>query len=308
MGQGYYQIDERAAKTAKELNSHYSFEHGKATSEYQSMIDEAQKIADAQKSFVGERHHEKIDRLLDMYARKLAENMNKGFEIDARCPSVLISGCANFPVRKKEKQNAARHKNMEEYREIKKILNRIQSVGMGGISSDEPDALEQLTEKLESLMESQEKMKEANAFYRKHKTLEGCPVLNQIQIEKLSHCMATRYHKTHASQPYEGYTLTNNSAEIRRIKTRIEQLKKMAESDIAGYDFDGGKAIINKEENRLQIFFDERPTKETCASLKRNGFKWAPSKKAWQRQLTANALYALKTFCKENELNLRHHQ
>ena len=57
-------------------------------------------------------YHEKIDRLLDTYARKLAENMNHGYAIDARVPSVMIAGSANFPVGKKEKQNQARHSNM----------------------------------------------------------------------------------------------------------------------------------------------------------------------------------------------------
>lgn len=51
-------------------------------------------------------YHEKIDSLLDTYARKLAANMNKGYEIDARVPSILIAGGSNFPTRKKEKQNA----------------------------------------------------------------------------------------------------------------------------------------------------------------------------------------------------------
>ena len=49
---------------------------------------------------------------LDTYARKLAANMNHGYEIDARVPSILIAGGSNFPVRKKEKQNAARDSNM----------------------------------------------------------------------------------------------------------------------------------------------------------------------------------------------------
>ncbi len=44
--------------------------------------------------------------------------MNKGYEITARVPSIMIAGGSNFPVRKKEKQNAAADKNMEEYREI----------------------------------------------------------------------------------------------------------------------------------------------------------------------------------------------
>ena len=41
-------------------------------------------IAEQQKSRVDPMYHEKIDHLLDTYARKLAENMNQGFAIDAR--------------------------------------------------------------------------------------------------------------------------------------------------------------------------------------------------------------------------------
>ena len=55
---------------------------------------------------------------LHTYARKLAENMNQSFAIDARVPSVMIPGPANFPVGKKEKQNRARDSNMEEWRYI----------------------------------------------------------------------------------------------------------------------------------------------------------------------------------------------
>ena len=71
-------------------------------------------LAEQQKPRVDPMYHEKIDHLLDTYARKLAENMNQGFAIDARVPSVMIAGPANFPVGKKEKQNRARDSNMEE--------------------------------------------------------------------------------------------------------------------------------------------------------------------------------------------------
>ena len=81
-------------------------------------------------------YHEKIDSLLDTYARKLAANMNKGYEIDARVPSILIAGGSNFPTRKKEKQNAARDSNYREWQDIQGLLDKIRSTGMGGISAD----------------------------------------------------------------------------------------------------------------------------------------------------------------------------
>ena len=40
------------------------------------------------------------------------------------------------------------------------------------------------------------------------------------------------------------------------------------------------------------LFFDEKPTEQQRAQLKANGFKWAPSQDAWQRQLTDNAIYS----------------
>ena len=42
------------------------------------MVDKAAAIAEKQKSRVAPMYHEKIDHLLDTYARKLAENMNQG--------------------------------------------------------------------------------------------------------------------------------------------------------------------------------------------------------------------------------------
>lgn len=110
----YYDISEAAAKRAKQANSFSDYREGSATAGYQSMVDEATRIAEAQKERVDPMYHEKIDHLLDLYSRKMAGNLNEGYSIEARVPSILITGGSNFPVGKKEKQNAARRRNMEE--------------------------------------------------------------------------------------------------------------------------------------------------------------------------------------------------
>ena len=148
----YYQIDEAAARRAKQANSFHDYIEGSATFSYQRMVDRAVEIADRQKARVNEEYHEKIDRILDTYARKLADNLNRSYEIDARVPSVLVAGASNFPVRAKEKQNVARDRNIQEYNEIQTFLDKIKSVGMGGIMSDDKDALKKLTEKLEKIL------------------------------------------------------------------------------------------------------------------------------------------------------------
>ena len=75
--------------------------------------------------------------------------------------------------------------------------------------------------------------------------------------------------------PYPSYLLTNNNANIRRTRQRIEDLK--SQSEYAGWAFPGGRAEINEGENRLQLFFEEKPSEEQRRELKSNGFKWAPS-------------------------------
>ncbi len=50
---------------------------------------------------------------------------------------------------------------------------------------------------------------------------------------------------------------------------------------------------MNREDNRLQVFFDGKPDADTRAELKsKAAFAGLPSVGAWQRQLTDNAIRA----------------
>ena len=279
----YYPINEGAARRAKEAMSFSDYRPGSATAEYRHYVDQAVEIAQRQKKRVEPEYHEKIDGLLDAYARRLAANMNKGYEIAARVPSVMIAGSANFPVRAMEKQNAASDRNMEEWREIQGLLDKIRSTGMGGISADDPQAVSKLEKKLEKLEASQELMKAVNAYYRKHGTLDGCPHLTPHGIENLKADMASGWH--YEKKPFQSWQLSNNSAEIRRVKGRIEDLTRHKEAAYVGWEFDGGTVEINREANRLQIFFEGKPDATVREELKSNGFRWSPKAEAWQRQL-----------------------
>lgn len=284
----YYPISEETARRAKDMNSFYDYVPGSATASYRAMVDEAYALAEKQKERVDPMYHEKIDTLVDRYARKLAENINQRNAIDTRVPSVMIAGPANFPVRKKEKQNAARDRNMGEYSEIQGLLGKIKSVGRGGISADDDLAVEKLEAKLAGMEAEQASMKSINAYFRKHKTLEGYPDLTAEQMQTLQASMARDWRKVKV--PYPSYWLSNNNANIRRVRQRIDDLKNRAE--FVGWTFPGGEAKINEAENRLQLIFDEKPSEEQRRALKGEGFKWAPSQGAWQRQLNQNAIRA----------------
>ena len=292
----YYEINEKVAAIANDMVSFSKYEQGSATAEYRKLVDKAAKIAEQKKKETDPMYHPKITYYFDLYARKLAENINRYYEISTRCPSVMIVGPAKFPVKKKERQVYALNKNFQEYNEIQKILEKIQSIGKGGIRSDDPRAIEKLKERLLTLEKNQEHMKKVNAYYRKNKTLEGCGILSENEKKLLTSFMERN---EITSVPYGD--LSNNYMCIKHTKERIAELE--ARDSLKGWKFEAGEVVANKEINRLQILFDEKPEEEVRNVLKRNGFKWACSQKAWQRLLNQNAIFAakrvLKSFGKE---------
>jgi hypothetical protein len=159
------------------------------------------------------------------------------------------------------------------------------------ISSGDPQAVEKLTAKLESAKRLQATMKEVNAYWRRFSTCVGAPGITEEQAKKLDNKIATTTYSWE-KQPFSSYTLTNNNADIKRMDTRIKELTRKIEVGFSGWEFEGGRAEANTDMNRLQLFFDEKPSESQRANLKANGFKWAPSQDAWQRQLTDNAIYA----------------
>lgn len=290
----YYSINEELARRSHDMMSMSDYKKGSATAEYQRMVDKACDIAESQKRRVDSMYHDKIDALLDSYARRLADNINNSNRIGTMCPSILIAGGSGFNVRKKERQNAAADRNMQEWNEIQCILHKIRSVGTGGISGDDPNALNKLRAKLESLERLQNRMKAANSAIRMKDQAKGDAKLSEMGYSP-SDIKELRSPDFCGRIGYPSYQLSNNNANIRRIRDRIEELEKRQESPAPeGWKFGGGKVVINAELNHLQIVLDDRPDADTKQALKSHGFRWAPSQGAWQRQLTDNAIHAAK--------------
>lgn len=158
------------------------------------------------------------------------------------------------------------------------------------ISSDDPEAIAKLTEKLEGLKAAQELMKAVNVFYRKNGTCHGMEGLSEELAEELD--QDVKNGPPWVSVPFASYALSNNNQEIHRVQNRIKKLTESKELGYTGWTFEGGEVIANMDLNRLQIIFDEIPSGELRQELKGRGFHWARSEGAWQRQLTDNAIYA----------------
>ncbi len=293
----YYSINESTARNAKHMNSFSEYKEGEATEEYKYYCDKVYNILDQireQKPTLVE----KAEGMTGRYCKKLAEYYNDYYRNETSCPSIMISGGSNFPVRKKEKQNSRRKTLMDTWNylqgysaKIENLLTQEQPI----LSKDE-NAIQLLTEKIESLEQTKETMKAINKYYKKNGTIEGFPGI--VTKELINHIEFMEKQGWNKSGTI--FDTTNTNAEIKRLQARLETLQKAKEkgtTETASTDTEGNelfKIVENTEIMRLQLLFDGKPDEGTRNILKKNGFKWSPKNEAWQRQLTDNARISLK--------------
>lgn len=157
------------------------------------------------------------------------------------------------------------------------------------ISSDDPDALELLREKLASLEKKQELMKSINKLCRssklseveKYDTLTSEFNLSEETVRKLLNPIYS-YQK----KGFQSYSLTNNNGKIRQVKQRIKKLESLEKLDNKTYEIGNVVVKMNVDDNRIEIYFPDKPGYNFRKEIKRFGFRWSPKKGAWQKQIS----------------------
>lgn len=238
------------------------------------------------------------DELQAEYEKRYIAKYSEWLHALSRTFSVMITGAGNFNNRRHEKMNDYEHSARERFetwrKKVVKRVNRQQRlVGWAEV--------ERLQNKLDTLTELQEKMKAVNKIVRnaklseieQHEELEALGLsartINEVMAEpQYSFC----------NKGFQSYQLSNNLAKIKATEQAIKRHTAMATTDDKEFTFDGGKVAVCNSDERIRIYFDDIPDEETRKMLKSNAFKWSPTNKAWQRQLTPNAMYALKHFVK----------
>ena len=200
------------------------------------------------------------------------------------------------------KSHAAMDKVVESYDKAAYYQDKAEAAARNkSISGDDPEAASRCIEKLEKLEAEQKLMKSVNAYWRKHKTMKGYPGMSDEEAGRIDGQMKTAYSWVQKNGPFESWKLSNNNAEIRRIKEKLETLKEldgMAEEVIK---FSSGELRIDVDINRVQFIFEDIPSPEVRSLLKSHGFRWAPSQGAWQRQRTLQAVRIAKNIVSKLE-------
>lgn len=89
------------------------------------------------------------------------------------------------------------------------------------------------------------------------------------------------------------FTDRNSIWRLREEAKSVEEAPKpTGEETLATYE--GARIVDNKDDARVRIYFDGRPKADVANELKRNGWRWAPSEGAWQRQNTNAARFNAK--------------
>lgn len=139
---------------------------------------------------------------------------------------------------------------------------KAKSVGTGGISSDDPDAIQKLKNKLALIESNREQIK---AEFKRARS---------------------------AGEKADAWRLKNLGATIRSTKQRIEQLEaKQAVKTLPDVLGKGWRLHEDKEINRILFFFEIIPGEDIRQSLKYHGFRWSPTNRAWQAFLTNRGRY-----------------
>lgn len=219
-----------------------------------------------------ERKERKIERYQELAEKsredskqhyKHYENMSAGVPFGQ--PILVDHYSANTMKNRYKKMNDAIDKSIEADKKAKYYEDKIDTIENNkSISLDDPQATAKLQDKLERLENERKNIK---------------------------------------ARPHSTWELQNIGAEIRRIKDRIKQIEELEELQFNDIEFTGGKAILNKEVNRIQILFDDKPSEEVRNILKHRGFKWSRYEKAWQRLFNKNSIYATNRAIEEIEKN-----
>ena len=215
----------------------------------------------------------------------------------SRCVSTMIAGGSNFPVRRQQKIGAVadrRGAELAEYR-IKALaaIRRALTPELAPILTSDDNAVARLDDKASKLEALQALMKATNAAIRKYRRAGTADAVAALVALGHSEAVARELLKPDelGRTGYADYQIKNNNANIRRAKSRAVAVAEVqATPGFSQMGATGTRLEDAPADNRVRLFFPDKPDAATRAKLKSHGFRWAPSIGCWQAYRNMSAL------------------
>lgn len=213
----------------------------------------------------------------------------------SRCLSPMITGPARFPTERNRKRGDIAHRRLTELidfraRARRAIIAKLRP-DLQPIRASDADAIQRLQAQLSALEASHVQMKLANAAILKHKGFDARKLALVSLGFSATDAVELLTPKFGNGIGFASYSLKNNSANMRRIRLRIEQISAAQAKPVTTTQ--GANGVRLEEDppgNRVRLFFPAIPAYELRKRMKKNGFRFAPSTCAWQAFRNSSSL------------------
>jgi hypothetical protein len=138
------------------------------------------------------------------------------------------------------------------------------------IYSDNPEAVDLLTEKIAKMETRQEYMKATNKAIKKN---DRAALVELGHAESLINLWLDPAPMEWPGKGYASFELTNNNANIRTAKKRAALVEKKQSIPDKDEEINGVKIEWRASENRIRIDFGQRVSIDTYKELKRHGYR-----------------------------------
>lgn len=260
-------------------------------------------------AFATDDNRAELTAALENYRVKYIELLNAYLYSHSNVMSTMIAGPANFPSARNRKRSEWADNHRNRWLDwIKAQLDRLDkrfnpaAIARAAyvVRIGEADAVERMQAKITEAEERQAFMKAVNKIAKSRKK-------GYTDDEKVADLQAEFGISERAAREvmtpnvfgvvgFETYQLSNNNANIRRMKGRLIELERLAEATAVSRDIADGVTYEEcPEDGRVRLRFPDKPNAEIRALLKRNGFRWSPSNGAWQRVLNSNGKSAVRS-------------
>jgi hypothetical protein len=202
------------------------------------------------------------------------------------------------PTRRRVRTAENRRQRMVAFRlRARAAITRILRPDLAPISSDRPaEGLVRLAAKLKVLKARLARMEHVNVAHTKF--VRSPASLDALGLTPEDRILVREYRPKDAwsPHPFAPYQLQNHRASIRRVRGQIEEFKVKVQT-AAKTNIDtactGYLVRQNFALNRIQLLFPAIPPEPARDYLHSRGFRWAPSRGAWQRHLNPSIVHEM---------------